>query len=487
MSDDNKSSEVYYRLARSTVHVSGVVTKDFDPRTTQPRYRADGDIAVEIEAEPRKDWLCKLPVTNEAMKKKEIDLRFAADGRLTSGKATTSGAGAAVIEASVRVLALVGSFAVSVLGGLVGAEAETAKSMEDAYATEDEDAAKRRRKYRETLADLQLRLADYSRDLATAENPAKLLPGLRAVQAALERVRSEAGMLDAEFQAWRSRTYPTTSEEHEFVFGTDELPERPQADNEVKLADLTLTPRQIDAARTLGLVVVKIAEVEEDTSNFTPELLQNAPGIWFRNARPVSLGIYEAVEPLNGTRFPNKFRLGRLTRVWVIDADSRLGFLRFDSGFFSTGTGAVEFGDTGAISQLSSSQTAAAQEVSKALSGVGTQLQESVDQAAKITDAFEKARGRGVDRQLADLKRRKELLQADIELKGALATRDDRDELERLKLEVDLLETRKKLGQVPEPEDLNKDLKAQIERAKLDLELQQIEYDARLLRKEPQG
>lgn len=483
MSDD-KGNEVYYRLARSAVRISGTVTSDVDPRTTTDRRRVDGDISLEVQADSRIDWRCKLPIDGKTFKDKDLALELTDDGRLVSSEATTTGVGAALVEAGVRTVSLVGSFVFGGLGGLLRPEAPEPppKSIEDVYEEEQATAAQRRRTYRASLDKLQRKLAEYGAGMADDPNPAAKLGGLRALQAALERIRAEATMIDVEFQAWRSARFPSSTEQHEFLVGTDELPNRANAPMNANLDVATLSQTQQDAARTLGIVVARVAEVDEDRFNHTTDDLQMAKGLWFRTARPVQLAVYEATEPPDGNSPPTNFTRTVLGWHWLVDKDSRMGFVRFDSGFFGKSKGKVGFGAAGTLTHLNLSEQAPAGRIAAALGGVGGQIKESLEQAEKISESLATARGRGADRRLADLKRQKELLQADIELKGALVTREDRGELERLGLEAKLLEARKDL--VPEPEpaaDRNKELKAELERTKLEVALMKLQVQEREL------
>ena len=90
---DDKLTEVYYRLARSVVRITGSITHDFDPKTSKPRSSATSDIEVDVEAEPRLDWRCRFPMGSSFMKDKQFALAFADDGRLSSSTGTVTGAG----------------------------------------------------------------------------------------------------------------------------------------------------------------------------------------------------------------------------------------------------------------------------------------------------------------------------------------------------------------------------------------------------------
>jgi hypothetical protein len=263
------------------------------------------------------------------------------------------------------------------------------------------------------------------------------------------------------------------------MVGTDELPplDSPVPAATFDLTNLGATLRE--AAEQLGVVVARVREVEEDELNYAPEDLKDESGIWFRTARPLSLAVYERRPGSN-----DEFRLDSVTPVWVVDSDSRLGFLRFDSGIFDKQVGAVEFGDGGALSGLTSGGESAGRHLSTALSSVPGQIKESVEQAATVVEGLTKLRAAAAERRLADLKRRKEIIDAEIAEKGALATRAQREELERLNAKIDLVEAEKKLAPDPvTPPSPNQELEERLARTTLELELKQAEFQMEWMRR----
>jgi hypothetical protein len=475
---DDKRTEVYYRLARSIVRITGQVTTDFDPKTSEERESATCDIEVGVEADPRLDWRCRLPMGSKFMKDKQFELSFTADGRLKSSSATVSGAGAAIIEAGVRVVGFLGATALAAVAKQK--PSEKARTFDQVLEVEQDDLFRRREAYRKAITGLQDELAANAERVAASPGAVGLLTEGRVVQGTLERVRSEAAQVEAQVDAWRHSRFPSSTEEHEFTVGTDALPQLSSATPEAEFDIGELAPGLRSAATQLGVVVARVVEVEEDALNFTPEDLVDESGIWFRTARPTNLAVYER-EP-GGT---GAFKLRSVTPAWVVDSDSRLGFLRFDSGIFDKQTGALGFGDTGALTSLSSTDESPAKQLSAALAAAPGQIQESIQQAVAVSEGLAKLRAAGAEKRLADIERRRKLLEAEIAEKGVLATRAQREKLEELKVRAEVAEAEKKLAPEPPPAvSPNKELEAQLTRAKLELELRQAEVEMEWLQRE---
>lgn len=166
MSGD-KDTEIHYRLARTVARFFGTVVKDADPRTLARRVSASDEISLDVEADARLDWQCRLPVEDEHFTSNAIDLRFAEDGRLTAGSGKTSGSGGAAIEAGVRIGAMLASFVTSAAASVV-ARQRAPKSPEERFAAEHPGSGERRAKLKAAAEALQASLAERATQLADA-------------------------------------------------------------------------------------------------------------------------------------------------------------------------------------------------------------------------------------------------------------------------------------------------------------------------------
>ena len=107
--------------------------------------------------------------------------------------------------------------------------------------------------------------------------------------------------------------------------------------------------------------------------------------------------------------------------------------------------------ESGALKKLSNSRASDLAAATGALKDVPAEVLSALQQANKIIDEQQTLSLQGLDRRLAMLKKEKEVLEAEIEAGGVLATRAQRSELARLKAEIDLLKARKELGALAAP------------------------------------
>jgi hypothetical protein len=205
---------------------------------------------------------------------------------------------------------------------------------------------------------------------------------------------------------------------------------------------------------------------------------QPQAGIFFREPRPVLVDVYETTD-----RQSNRARTYHRRshqRVWIVDEHSTLGFVGFRSGVFNKRTAKIETSPAGTVSHVSATTSSTAHEVAAALSAAGGHVQASFEQATKVSDALTKLRARGADERLADLKRRKDELEADIAAKGLLATREQQEELARLKSEQDRVAALKQIGADTDALRLaeeTRELRDELGRAKVELELLKTRAD----------
>lgn len=448
----SKQTEIYYRLARSVVRVSGSVVTDVDPGTIKPRRVITSKITVGVEADPRPAWHCKLPMQASFWKDRQFALTLAEDGRLVGSTGNVTGRGGAAVVAGIRVAALVGSFALRFAGvplGIGGDRGESdSGSVEAVYANERPEDAARREKFRSIIAAMQDAIANESSRAPEVENPAEIVGKVGELRKVLAAVREEAALLEQQFDSWRAARFPVHRQEHAYALGTDELPQIDSAPDYREL-DVATLPAALQAAVTsLGLVVMRIGDREDHARDSKPEDLKQEPGIWFRMARSVTLAVYERAADSKGNLEQSPtFRLARLVRLPVVDSISALGFLRYESGVFGKHAAGLRFGPGGGLTSISSASSAAVGALTGAAGEAGAAIRESVVQAAEVSERLDDIASSDAEERLADLKRRRETLDADIAYKGALATSAQRMELERVKAEADLIEARGSLSE----------------------------------------
>ena len=386
---NGNQTEIYYRLARSIILINGSVDDDVDPDTGEPRRNMASKVAVGVEADPRPAGRCKLPARGSFWKDRHFELALAEDGRLVGSNGSVVGRGGAAVVAGVRVVAFLGTFALR-LGGVpvaIGVDRgdTKAQSVEDAYAKEHEEDAKRRQEFRAAIRALQGQIASEASRVPEVEDPAGIVTKVGAIQTVLEAVRSEAALLEQQFDSWRAARFPARREEYSYALGTDELPRIDTAPDCLEL-DLTALPAALQAsAASLGVVVVEVGDPQESAPDSAPENRQQQSGIWFRAARPVTLAVYErAPDTQGGIEQSSTFRRARLFAHWVVDSRSALGFLRYESGVFSKRAAGLAFGPGGALTSISSASSATVSAVASAAGDTGAAIKESVEQAPRV-------------------------------------------------------------------------------------------------------
>ncbi len=346
-------------------------------------------VAVGVEADPRVAGRCKLPARGSFWKDRHFELALAEDGRLVGSTGSVVGRGGAAVVAGIRVAAFLGTFALR-LGGVpvaVGVDrGETkAKSVEEAYAKEHPDDAARRQEFRAVICALQVQIAREASRVPEVEDPAGIVTKVGAIQTVLEAVRSEAALLEQQFDSWRAARFPARREEYAYALGTDELPQIDTAPDCLEL-DLTAMPAALRAsAASLGVVAIVVGDRQESVPGFAPENLKPQSGIWFRAARPVTVAVYERTPDAQGAiEQSSTFRRARLFPLWVVDSRSTLGFLRYESGVFSKRAAGLRFGPGGALTSISSASSATVSAVVGAAGDAGAAIKESVEQAPKV-------------------------------------------------------------------------------------------------------
>ncbi len=478
------AERISYRLPLSVVKITGVVTSGVRPEDSLDFAEATSDVKLAVEADPRPEWQRHISVEKSFGADKEFELELTADGRLTSSSGTSAGAGSAMIEAGIRIGTFVGAQLVAALASpaptasLRVSEDRQRKgtSFEETLKSEQLDLHTRREAYRSAIVALQSKIAAYGTRVATDPTASGALLEGTVLRTTLDRVRTEAAAVEAEVDAWRRSRFPTSSKDYAFQLGTDELPKLTVAKETAPFTLGDLAPPLREAAERLGVVVARVDEPAEPAEVELPEESED-DGIRYRVPCRTSLAVYE--RPLGET---TEFKLRSVTPAWVLDRKSQLGFLNFDSWLFSKNTSKLEFGDTGAPSKVTVDRESAARQLSTALAAAPGQIKESVDQASAVTEGIAKLRAGGAERRLADLERRKKLVDAEIAEKGALATRAQREELERLNLQIEVADAQSKLAPEPAAQPSpNKELEDRIERAKLELELRQAEFGTDLL------
>jgi hypothetical protein len=387
---------IWYRPARTVVQLSGTVTTTATALGEQEVSRIS-DVAVGTEADT--GTVYGLVFDEHVGTERQLDIKLTADQRLSGASSTTSGAGAQIIEAAVRVVSLASKVA-PVLIGLT-----TQIDLDVEFGNECEEMAHGRNAFKSAVEKLQTELASLATRIGTDGASPVDLTRLKELQAALAVMRAELKPFEDAFDSWRAGRFPDTVQSFTYGVGTDELPSREDTPLTRSFSNSELTGELAVAARHLGTVVVRV----HDTAARPPKHPDPSGGILYRFPRRLHLAVYQAVESdqkLKRNRTSDKtttktkakangpqqeYRLAKVLPVWVVDRFSYVGVIPIKSSLFRKYGATAEFGDTGTLTHIGNSETSAAGTVAKALSEVGGEIQDSLGQATKIAAAFPSA------------------------------------------------------------------------------------------------
>lgn len=380
----NDAQTVRYALPLTLAKIDGTVTVSMDASGTKIPVRTS---EVTLVTEADRNNMHELQLDADRWTEREFELKLAADERLTGATHSSTGLGAEVVAAGLRVAAFAAKAAAIFAAGVAESALEPVP-IDEVVEREQPELARRRKECTEAIDALQRKLLTLAGELTQDEPAADAKDALEAVESALAAMRAEAKLLDAQFQEWRAERFPDHAMSYTYTIGVDRLPKRDRAEPEIRLTDAELGEGQVgEIFRTLGVAVVLVGD--EDPSQHSDTF--DDSGVRYRLPRRCEVAVYEVpdVEIEGGQSAPLELR--RVTPAWIVDADSELGFVRLLSNVFEQHGAGVEFGDTGTLSHLTNKHTGVASQVTTAVSRAGGQVVESLDQAAKTAAAFPSA------------------------------------------------------------------------------------------------
>ncbi len=459
---------VDYRLARTVVTITGVVTIRTADDLTEVREHVS-DIAVAAGADPAPSALLSLVIEKRERhwwwpfgQDRDFDITLAPDERLSAVGVTTTGVGAQILEAGVKVVA----FVVSTAAGLAAApaaeeptaaevaerealeeaaernvpqeaakEAVKPRTVDDVFAAEYPETAAQRASLGRATQALQTSFAERAEALAKLPDDTKEKE-LKALGDALAKARGEAAVFEAQFEAWRALRFPVSTQKLSYTLGVDELPVRDRADDTVTLPQ-DLSPGVKEAVDKLGVVVAWIGP----GAGAEPAVVDPAATdtIRFRRPRPARLAVYGVARPLSVDEdlqmASAEFKLRSLVSAQVVDSRSTVGVIPIRSSLFAQHGTAAEFGETGAMTRLSNKEVGA---LGIILGGEAGKGKDSADQAVAAQAAAAKpAAPASVDPDLESLQDAVAREELEVKLLEAEA------KAARRKVEIKLVEARR--------------------------------------------
>jgi hypothetical protein len=427
---------VFYHLPETVLEIAGSVTTKKNLETDQEEKSTNAKMALLTRAD--QDWYFRVNLEGSTLSDSSISLELTEDERLVTTEAKSVGRLGAIIKNIIGfVVAIVGVGT----GRPLGERAKAKKDPQEEYEKEHPDLGARRRELRQAIRAIGAKLVEI--ETLISQTPDKTArEALRAYATdltdGLKNLRSEAEIIEAHFSAWKARKEAARERSYEFTYRLSQLPDTS------KFQEGQPVPPDLGDVReaylAFGLIV---SRKDFSVPDVDPPPPPNAPGskhhgIYFRRPRPIELSLWTVEED-------KLLRIQRRTHT-VVDQRSPLGFMEFGKTIWSELSASLTLHDSGALKKLSNSKASELAAATGALKDLPADVLASLEKANKIIDEQQTLSLQGMDRRLAELKKQKEILEAEIEANGVLATAAQRAELARLKAEIDLLKARKEIG-----------------------------------------
>ncbi|MBT8206688.1 MAG: hypothetical protein KJO18_00320 [Acidimicrobiia bacterium] len=134
-------------------------------------------------------------------------------------------------------------------------------------------------------------------------------------------------------------------------------------------------------------------------------------------------------------------------KVMLVTDDSPLGIVPFNSAVFSKRSVGVAFHDNGSLSEVTNESTSGLAAAFDSLSGAPASVASALEGVEKIRSAASTLDNAGVNSAIAKLENEKKLVEAKIGLSNTTATAEMDKLRTKLQAAIDLLKTRRELGE----------------------------------------
>jgi hypothetical protein len=481
-------TEVVYRLACTTLHVTGTREERTAWDKTEPHVVADAAVTLAVEAERR--GVVQLP---EFDRDHAFEVKLGPDGRLTGASNSSQGLLGEAIEATLGVV----SFAAGLVGSIVspglpavpapGRRAVRTAAIErvdppqtpaEKWVALDLDGdATRLKAALTTLKALHNAVVDIAAEAATSPYPASVYRRLIAVRGAIAEVETEVAAINTRRDAWHAQNF-VKSRDFEtqipsdalFVHEVDSLtppdtipaeavargPARAKAALEkLDVAIVELRTRGLgDRADTDDALDQEAIDRDQRHGNL-------AAGIWFRIPRSGLIALY--VRKAKDT----PLELHSADWYWLVDEDSRLGSFPLDRGEKSSLDVAATFTSEGLLQTLSMDAQGRLAVVLEALKNAPATIAGGLEQAEKAAKSWDSLRSVRADRELKALENRKKQLEAAVAARGLEADASELKTLQELKDKLERLKTQRDIGKIESPAAPDEQEKLDAERREL--------------------
>lgn len=426
-----------YFLPRTVVRFAGLRTETVDEL-------ADGDPAIELEAsvefleQADPETPLRIAMDGTFFRDREGSLGFTDDRRLTSLSATSTGTAGKLVAGAVRFVT--SSVAAIAAFRSLDAHGDAEKDpVEEKYEKECEQAAAHRNEIRAAVVATRQAILRAAAN-APRDGNAEAMRDLLAAMKVLIDLQTTA---EAHFAAWRESKKTVHLQNLAFEVPVHSLPEADAVN--AKLDDLSPNLLGPCWAPFQQLGVFAAVEGFPDRKPDRPAAGEMRPGFSFRAPRTEWLAIYE--RPAGA----HEVRLVERRRQLVYDAYCETEYVSCDSGAWSERSVSAELDAGSALSKITTSVQGGAGVVADAMNGVVDQVKQGLADAEAITKSLDTMRDRGTDRRIAQLEKRKKLLEAQVAADADAADASKLREIARLDHEKELLTARKDVAALTTP------------------------------------
>lgn len=444
-----KPQSFEYFLPRTVVRIAGRRTETADELAAEPAVELAGAVECVEQADP--DCPLWITVDGTFFRDREGSIAFTSDRRLTSLSTTSTGTAGRFTAGAIRfvtsAVAAVAAARPSFAGRAATVfEGDKKDPVEEQYAEDCPQAAADRTEIRAAVVTVRKALVRAATDTPQAGDHAK---ALREVQSAMKLLTDLQDKAEQHFAAWRESKKTVHTQDLAYEVPILSLPKTHEV--EANLGDLK--PELLDDCwepfERLG-VFVAVASDPHETPD-APDAGTTSTGFYFRSPRAVWLSVYE--RPAGSA----EVRLVERRRQLVFDASCDTGFVSCDSGAWRKKSVSIELDAGSAVARITTSAEGGAGAAGDALAGVVDQAVKGLADAEAITKSLDTVRDRDIDRRIAQLEKRRKLVEAEVAADVDAADAGKLREIARLDHEKALLTARKDVAALttPEPQSAN--------------------------------
>lgn len=511
MSDE---SILRYSLPLTWVRIAGTTTTKRN--LTSDKLDASSESTVSLIVAPDPNAAYEIDFEKSKLADRAVSIELSPAGLLTSTTSTSTGQLGKVIGSVVSAVASVAAVAGGLLGGpaaggfatMMAAEepdedrrrelADPESGVDEPYATEHPERARRRAELRERIPALRERIRDQRERICEAADDTerkRIAACVEALGQSLAELIEEARELDAHLEAWRSVKEAPVTRSYTFLLRVTELPRL----DDVKGVDPDQAPlgAMKEVYDALHVVVARSDGSTAGGGASPPAPRTRARGVFHRQPRPVRLTILKpladrsvssesvsgagSVDAADSRPAPRStLRPVSASIEAVLDGHSPLGFVEFGKSAWSKRAAEMTFGDTGSLTKLSNEKASELAAAAEAVESAPEKALAGLESANKILDQLQTVSLQGVTHRIAVLQQEKAVLEATVARDDLLATRDATSELKAVQAELALLQDQRQLGTARRALDADAEtemvrLRTDVLKVRTELERSQVE------------